>query len=443
MGVRAEGRPALRAQVLGRQRDRPAAQGAHPQRDAARSSSSSRSPTWRSALRIDREMVKPSWPPAPPDWQVRAVGPGRRRRRRTPAGSVGRLPPGFAKIVEGYRALRGKRQPVAHLVYSDGLVAVSVFIETVGARAASDRPVAAGRHQRLHPAARRLPRHRAGRGAGRDRAPDRPVGRPPLTRRPAPLVSPSLAPHFRERHCHDAIALVTPALARRRCAPRSPRVARRSAPRRRSAQGRGAGAARLHRALREAGPGGRQHRRHAEGARAARHAGASPRTTRSTNSSAASGRSRGRAARRRARGAVGRARASSSRSDGYVITNAHVVDGADEVKVNLTDKREFKAKVIGADKRTDVALLKIEAKDLPKVDDRRSRQAQGRRMGGRDRQAVRPREHDDRRHRQRQGPRPAAGEPRPVHPDRRRDQPGQLGRAAVQPARARSSASTR
>ncbi len=54
-------------------------------------------------------------------------------------------------------------------------------------------------------------------------------------------------------------------------------------------------------------------------------------------------------------------------SDGYLITNAHVVDGADEVLVKLTDKREFKAKVIGADKRTDVALLKIEAKDLPKV----------------------------------------------------------------------------
>ncbi len=54
-------------------------------------------------------------------------------------------------------------------------------------------------------------------------------------------------------------------------------------------------------------------------------------------------------------------------SDGYLITNAHVVDGADEVTVKLSDKREFKAKVIGADKRTDVALLKIEAKDLPKV----------------------------------------------------------------------------
>src|SRR6185369_17680588 len=55
-------------------------------------------------------------------------------------------------------------------------------------------------------------------------------------------------------------------------------------------------------------------------------------------------------------------------SDGYLITNAHVVDGADEVTVKLTDKREFKAKVVGSDKRTDVALLKIEAKDLPKVE---------------------------------------------------------------------------
>lgn len=51
--------------------------------------------------------------------------------------------------------------------------------------------------------------------------------------------------------------------------------------------------------------------------------------------------------------------------DGYILTNAHVVDDADEVVVKLTDKREFKAKVIGADRRTDVALLKIDAKNLP------------------------------------------------------------------------------
>lgn len=54
-------------------------------------------------------------------------------------------------------------------------------------------------------------------------------------------------------------------------------------------------------------------------------------------------------------------------SDGYVMTNAHVVNAAEEIVVKLNDKREFKAKVIGADRRTDVALLKIEATNLPKV----------------------------------------------------------------------------
>ncbi len=54
-------------------------------------------------------------------------------------------------------------------------------------------------------------------------------------------------------------------------------------------------------------------------------------------------------------------------ADGYVMTNAHVIEGADEVTVKLLDKREFRAKVIGADKRTDVALLKIEANGLPAV----------------------------------------------------------------------------
>ena len=54
-------------------------------------------------------------------------------------------------------------------------------------------------------------------------------------------------------------------------------------------------------------------------------------------------------------------------SDGFVMTNAHVVDGAEEVIVTLTDKREFKAKLVGADKRTDVAVVKIDATGLPAV----------------------------------------------------------------------------
>ncbi|TDN68573.1 DegQ family serine endoprotease [Paraburkholderia sp. BL10I2N1] len=53
--------------------------------------------------------------------------------------------------------------------------------------------------------------------------------------------------------------------------------------------------------------------------------------------------------------------------DGYILTNAHVVDGANVVTVKLTDKREFKAKVVGADKQSDVAVLKIEAGNLPTV----------------------------------------------------------------------------
>ncbi|EEO26949.1 DegQ family serine endoprotease [Oxalobacter paraformigenes] len=51
--------------------------------------------------------------------------------------------------------------------------------------------------------------------------------------------------------------------------------------------------------------------------------------------------------------------------DGYVLTNHHVIDNADDVFVRLTDNREFKAKVVGSDKRTDVALLKIDGKALP------------------------------------------------------------------------------
>jgi len=54
-------------------------------------------------------------------------------------------------------------------------------------------------------------------------------------------------------------------------------------------------------------------------------------------------------------------------ADGFIMTNAHVVDGADEVVVTLTDKREFKAKIVGADKRSDVAVVKINATGLPAV----------------------------------------------------------------------------
>jgi serine protease Do len=55
------------------------------------------------------------------------------------------------------------------------------------------------------------------------------------------------------------------------------------------------------------------------------------------------------------------------RPDGYILTNAHVVNGASEVTVRLTDRREYTAKVIGIDTKSDVAVIKITAKDLPTV----------------------------------------------------------------------------
>jgi sigma-E factor negative regulatory protein RseB len=78
--------------------------------------------------KMDHDMVKPTWPPAPPAWQVHDAGPAEADAADT--GWVIRgAPPGFSRVAEGYRALRGKRSPVAHIVYSDGLVAVSVFVE--------------------------------------------------------------------------------------------------------------------------------------------------------------------------------------------------------------------------------------------------------------------------------------------------------------------------
>ena len=53
--------------------------------------------------------------------------------------------------------------------------------------------------------------------------------------------------------------------------------------------------------------------------------------------------------------------------DGYLLTNNHVVDEADEIIVSLSDRREYKAELIGSDERSDLALLKIEADNLPVV----------------------------------------------------------------------------
>jgi sigma-E factor negative regulatory protein RseB len=81
--------------------------------------------------RVDRDMVRPTWPPAPAAWQVHEAGPGEADAADT-GWEVRAAPPGFSRVAEGYRTLRGKRSPVAHIVYSDGLVAVSVFVEPAG-----------------------------------------------------------------------------------------------------------------------------------------------------------------------------------------------------------------------------------------------------------------------------------------------------------------------
>jgi len=81
---------------------------------------------------IDRSMVDPSWSSVPRDWQVLENAGGDVVPEET-GWSVTRVPPGFTKIVEGYRKLRGRRERVAHLVFSDGLVSISVFIEPLRA----------------------------------------------------------------------------------------------------------------------------------------------------------------------------------------------------------------------------------------------------------------------------------------------------------------------
>ena len=55
------------------------------------------------------------------------------------------------------------------------------------------------------------------------------------------------------------------------------------------------------------------------------------------------------------------------RSDGYILTNNHVIDGADDITVTLDDKREMKAKLVGTDAKTDIAVLKVDATNLPTI----------------------------------------------------------------------------
>ncbi len=84
--------------------------------------------------RISREQVASTAGATPSDWQVQNAVAGDPDAKDT-GWTATWLPPGFARIAEGYRPLHGKRQPVAHIVYSDGLVAISVFVEPLSAPA--------------------------------------------------------------------------------------------------------------------------------------------------------------------------------------------------------------------------------------------------------------------------------------------------------------------
>ena len=79
-------------------------------------------------VKIERDSVRPTYSPPPTDWQMRESLASDVVQQDT-GWTVKELPPGFSKVVEGYRTLRGKVGPVVHIVYTDGLVAVSVFVE--------------------------------------------------------------------------------------------------------------------------------------------------------------------------------------------------------------------------------------------------------------------------------------------------------------------------
>jgi sigma-E factor negative regulatory protein RseB len=93
--------------------------------------------------RIEPAMVQPSWPSVPSDWQVLESVSGDVVSQDTDW-VVTRVPPGFAKIMEGYRKLRGRRERIAHIVLSDGLVSVSVFVEPGIASTAPAGPMQKG-----------------------------------------------------------------------------------------------------------------------------------------------------------------------------------------------------------------------------------------------------------------------------------------------------------
>ncbi len=124
------------------------------------------------------------------------------------------------------------------------------------------------------------------------------------------------------------------------------------------------------------------------------------------------------------------------KADGLIVTNAHVVKGADEIRVVLADRREFDATLVTTDERYDLALLRIDTagEKFPFIQMRDLGFDRGRRRGAGDRQSVRPEPDRDQRHHLGTGA--LGGRDQRfelLHPDRCRDQPGQFGRRPGQP----------
>ena len=129
-------------------------------------------------------------------------------------------------------------------------------------------------------------------------------------------------------------------------------------------------------------------------------------------------------------------------ADGYIVTNNHVVAPArpdavvEQITVTLADRTEYEAEVVGRDAASDIAVLKVTPTPAAALRPlRRFDPRPGRRLGGRDRQSVRPRRHRHRRHRLGASPQHRRRPLRPLHPDRRLDQFGQFGRPDVRPQR--------